>query len=93
MLMERYKKTIYYCLENGVSTITQDGKITGIAGVMGGDDSKIDEETKGIFIEAAVFDGGPHLQLRQEPQGTSDFRLRTQGTCRHGTEQSGLVLG
>ena len=37
--------------------ITQDGKITGIAGVMGGDDSKIDEETKGIFIEAAVFDG------------------------------------
>lgn len=29
MLMERYKKTIYYCLENGVSTITQDGKIVG----------------------------------------------------------------
>ena len=25
---------------------------------------------------------GPHLQLRQEPQGTSDFRLRTQGPCR-----------
>src|SRR5574342_1150189 len=22
---------------------------------------------------------GPHLQLRQEPQGTSDFRLRSQG--------------
>ena len=36
---------------------------------------------------------GPHLQLRQEPQGSSDFRLRSQGPCRLGTEESGLVLG
>ena len=36
---------------------------------------------------------GPHLQLRQEPQGTSDFRLRSQGPCRLGTGESGLVLG
>ena len=36
---------------------------------------------------------GPHLQLRQEPQGTSDFRLRSQGPCRVGTGESGLVLG
>ncbi|HEY6005380.1 MAG TPA: hypothetical protein VIV57_21050 [Anaeromyxobacter sp.] len=33
------------------------------------------------------------LQLRQEPQGTSDFRLRSQGPCRLGTGESGLVLG
>ena len=32
-----------------------------------------------------VFGRGPHLQLRQEPQGTSDFRLRSQGPCRLGT--------
>ena len=32
-------------------------------------------------------------QLRQEPQGTSDFRLRSQGPCRLGTGESGLVLG
>src|SRR5574337_1358501 len=31
---------------------------------------------------------GPHLQLRQEPQGTSDFRLRSQGPCRLGTGES-----
>ena len=36
---------------------------------------------------------GPHLQLRQEPQGSSDFRLRSQGPCRLGTGESGLVLG
>ena len=32
-------------------------------------------------------------QLRQEPQGTSDFRVRSQGPCRLGTGESGLVLG
>ena len=36
---------------------------------------------------------GPHLPLRQELQGTSDFRLRSQGPCRLGTGESGLVLG
>ena len=36
---------------------------------------------------------GIHLQLRQEPQGTSDFRLRSQGPCRLGTGESGLVVG
>ena len=34
-----------------------------------------------------------HGQLRQEPQGTSDFRLRSRGPCRLGTGESGLVLG
>ena len=34
-----------------------------------------------------------HLQLRQEPQGSSDFRLRSQGPCRRVTGESGLVLG
>ena len=36
---------------------------------------------------------GPHLQLRQEPQGSSDFRLRWQGPCRLEAGESGLVLG
>ena len=31
-----------------------------------------------------------YLQLRQEPQGSSDFRLRSQGPCRRGTGESGL---
>ena len=32
-------------------------------------------------------------QLHSEPQGTSDFRLRSQGPCRLGTGESGLVVG
>ncbi len=35
--------------------ITTDGNTIGIGGVMGGDDSKIDENTTGIIIEAATF--------------------------------------
>ena len=29
--------------------------------------------------------------MRQDPQGTSDFRLRSQGPCRLGTGESGLL--
>jgi len=36
--------------------ITTGGKTIGIAGIMGGDDSKIEHQTKGIIIEAAIFD-------------------------------------
>lgn len=35
--------------------ITSQDKPIGLAGIMGGDDSKIDESTKGIIIEAAQF--------------------------------------
>ena len=36
--------------------ITNQGKPIGIAGIMGGDDSKIDENTTSIIIESAIFD-------------------------------------
>ncbi len=36
--------------------IVSGGEATGIAGIMGGEESMIDENTKGIFIEAAHFD-------------------------------------
>lgn len=41
--------------------ITTNGLPTGLAGIMGGDDSKIDETTQGILIEAAHFN---HVALR-----------------------------
>ena len=46
---------IEYKIEPNDIMITTGGKAIGIAGIMGGDDSKIDEETKGIIIEAASF--------------------------------------
>lgn len=36
--------------------ITSNSNLIGLAGIMGGDDSKIDENTKSIVIEAAQFD-------------------------------------
>ena len=44
----------YHVLENDIM-ITTENKAIGYAGIMGGDDSKIDENTTGIIIEAAHF--------------------------------------
>ncbi|MBR5048395.1 MAG: phenylalanine--tRNA ligase subunit beta [Erysipelotrichaceae bacterium] len=44
----------YHVTEDDIM-ITTEGKAIGYAGIMGGDDSKIDDETTGIIIEAALF--------------------------------------
>ena len=44
-----------YEVVEGDLMITTDGQPTGLAGIMGGEDSKIDESTNGIIIEAALF--------------------------------------
>ena len=78
--------------EGKVYEISSDGTITLISSPTVAD---LDAEF-GPQIEELVSTlekRGPHLQLRQEPQGTSDFRLRSQGPCRLGTGESGLVLG
>ena len=41
--------------------ITNEGKPIGIAGIMGGNDSKIEDTTKGLIIECASFD---HVAIR-----------------------------
>jgi len=46
---------IEYEIKEDDILITTKGNTIGIAGIMGGDDSKIDENTKGIIIEAALF--------------------------------------
>lgn len=43
-------------IKKGDLVITTGGEPTGIAGIMGGEESMIDETTTGIFIEAAHFD-------------------------------------
>lgn len=50
-----------YHLEEDDIVITTEGKPIGIAGIMGGDDSKIEETTTGIIIEAAIFN---HVSIR-----------------------------
>ncbi len=44
-------------IEKGDLVITTGGEPTGIAGIMGGEESMIDENTTSIFIEAAKFNG------------------------------------
>ena len=46
---------IDYEIKKGDLLITTGGVPTGIAGIMGGEESKIDENTTSIFIEAAAF--------------------------------------
>lgn len=52
---------VTFNIEKGDILITTDGEATGIAGIMGGEESMIDENTTGIFIEAAHFD---HASIR-----------------------------
>ena len=52
---------IEYQIEKGDLLITTGGEPTGVAGIMGGEESKIDENTKAIFIEAALFN---HVSIR-----------------------------
>ena len=47
---------ISYAIKEEDIVISTGGNAIGIAGIMGGDDSKIDEDTQGIIIEAAIFD-------------------------------------
>lgn len=57
---------VEFDIQKGDLLITTGGEATGIAGVMGGEESMIDENTKGIFIEAAAFDAVSirHTSLR-----------------------------
>lgn len=50
-----------YAIQPEDIMITNEGRTVGIAGIMGGEDSKIDETTDGILIEAASFD---HVAIR-----------------------------
>ena len=81
-------KTVYtaldgidYTIDEEDIMITVDDKPVGIAGVMGGDDSKIDINTKGIIIEAAVFN---HVSIRNTAR---KLNLQTDASIRY---QKGL---
>ena len=52
---------VEYELSDDDIVITTEGKPIGIAGIMGGDDSKIEESSRGIIIEAASFN---HVSIR-----------------------------
>ncbi len=48
---------VTYDIKKGDIMITDNGRPSGIAGIMGGENTKILDDTKGIIIESALFDG------------------------------------
>ena len=67
---------IDYQIEKGDLMITSEGKPIGIAGIMGGDNTKILDDTCGLIIEAALFD---HAQIRRT---SNRLGLQTEAAAR-----------
>ena len=67
---------IEYKIEKGDLMITSENKPIGIAGIMGGDNTKILDDTKGLIIEAALFD---HAQIRRT---SNRLGLQTEAAAR-----------
>lgn len=68
---------ITYKIEPNDIMITVDGKPAAIGGIMGGDNSKIDESTKGILIESATFNS---VSIRNSAR---KFNLNTDASIRN----------
>ena len=67
---------IEYKIEKGDLMITSNDLPIGIAGIMGGDNTKILDDTKGLIIEAALFD---HAQIRRT---SNRLGLQTEAAAR-----------
>ncbi len=67
---------IEYQLEKGDLLITSEGKPIGIAGIMGGDNTKILDDTSSLIIEAALFD---NAQIRRT---SNRLGLQTEAAAR-----------
>ena len=75
-------------LDEDMLVISDEKKAVAIAGIMGGQNSEIEENTKTIVLEAAVFDRGSvrksskKLQLRTESSSRFEKGLSTENTLR-----------
>lgn len=69
-------KDIDYKLKGGELVIKNNHKIIGLAGVIGGANSLIDENTKNIFLEAAFFDADAIAKSGRSLNILSDARYR-----------------
>ena len=66
-----------YHIEKGDLMITSDGQPIGIAGIMGGNASKVLDDTSGLLLEAAAFD---HAQIRRT---ANRLGLQTEAAARY----------
>lgn len=67
---------VTYKIEKGDLMITSDNKPIGIAGIMGGDATKVLDDTTGLLLESACFD---HAQIRRT---SNRLGLQTEAAAR-----------
>ncbi len=84
-------------IQKGDILITTGGEATGVAGIMGGEESKIDENTKGIVIEAAHFDAASirrtSIRLNLITEAAQRFTKGVEPlSCRKGVDRSVQLL-
>ena len=65
-----------YSLSNDMVVISDDNKIHGIGGIMGGLDSSCSLETKNVFLEVALFDSISVTKTGRKLNLNSDARFR-----------------
>ena len=84
-------------IQKGDILITTGGEATGVAGIMGGEESKIDETTQGIVIEAAHFDQASvrrtSIRLNLITEAAQRFTKGVEPlSCRKGVDRSVQLL-
>jgi phenylalanyl-tRNA synthetase beta chain len=63
-------------LNKGDMTICDDSGVIGLAGILGGETTAVEEKTTNVYLEAAVFDRSRITQTGQAHQINSDARYR-----------------
>ena len=86
-----------FAIQPGDILITTGGEATGVAGIMGGEESKIDETTQGIVIEAAHFDAASvrrtSIRLNLITEAAQRFTKGVEPlSCRKGVDRSVQLL-
>lgn len=65
-----------YTLDEGMIVIADDTGVVSLAGIMGGRDSAVDENTTNVLLESALFDQVSIATTGQKLNLTSDSRMR-----------------
>ena len=88
---------VEFDIQKGDILITTGGEPTGVAGIMGGEESMIDESTQGILIEAAHFDQASirrtSIRLNLITEAAQRFTKGVEPlSCRKGVDRSIQLL-
>ncbi|CAL7962052.1 Phenylalanine--tRNA ligase beta subunit [Alphaproteobacteria bacterium] len=73
-----------YTLKNGITVIADGEKILGVAGIIGGELSKIDENTKNILVEVANFNPEAIYAASKALNIHTEAKYRFEGLIDHG---------